>query len=131
MEGAQFDAQARVDRFAAPTIETMIAYKKRTGVASIEDARQREVIVGSIGSSGITYMYPLMLNDMAGTKFRMVPGYTALARSTLRWSEAKSTHATIPGEAESQQTRVDQERRYRCADLFGQEAARSRKRSAS
>ncbi len=77
MEGAQFDAR-RLEWIGspAPTIETMIAYKKRTGVASIEDARQREVIVGSIGSSGITYMYPLMLNDMAGTKFRMVPGYT-------------------------------------------------------
>jgi tripartite-type tricarboxylate transporter receptor subunit TctC len=77
MEGAQFDAR-RLEWIGspAPTIETMIAYRKRTGVATIEDARQREIIVGSIGSSGITYMYPLMLNDMAGTKFRMVPGYT-------------------------------------------------------
>ena len=77
MEGVQFDAR-KLEWIGSPspTIETMIAYKKRTGVATIEDARQREVIVGSIGSSGITYMYPLMLNDMAGTKFRMVPGYT-------------------------------------------------------
>ena len=77
MDGVQFDAR-KLEWIGSPspTIETMIAYKKRTGVATIEDARQREVIVGSIGSSGITYMYPLMLNDMAGTKFRMVPGYT-------------------------------------------------------
>ena len=77
MDGVQFDAR-KLEWIGSPspTIETMIAYKKRTGVATIEDAKQREVIVGSIGSSGITYMYPLMLNDMAGTKFRMVPGYT-------------------------------------------------------
>ncbi|MFN3890936.1 MAG: Bug family tripartite tricarboxylate transporter substrate binding protein [Beijerinckiaceae bacterium] len=77
MDGVQFDAR-KLEWIGSPspTIETMIAYKKRTGVATIDDARQREVIVGSIGSSGITYMYPLMLNDMAGTKFRMVPGYT-------------------------------------------------------
>lgn len=77
MPGVQFDA-SKLEWIGspAPTIETMIAYKKRTGVSSIEDARKQEVIVGSIGSSGITYMYPQMLNDMAGTKFRMVPGYT-------------------------------------------------------
>lgn len=77
MPGVQFDA-TKLEWIGspAPTIETMIAYKKRTGVSDIETARKQEVIVGSIGSSGITYMYPQMLNDMAGTKFRMVPGYT-------------------------------------------------------
>jgi tripartite-type tricarboxylate transporter receptor subunit TctC len=77
MPGAQFDAR-KLEWIGspAPTIETMIVYKKTTGVSNIEEARKREIIVGSIGSSGITYMYPLMLNDMGGTKFRMVPGYT-------------------------------------------------------
>jgi tripartite-type tricarboxylate transporter receptor subunit TctC len=77
MEGAQFDAR-RLEWIGspAPTIETMIVWRKTTGVSNIEEARKREIIVGSIGSSGITFMYPQMLNDMAGTKFRMVPGYT-------------------------------------------------------
>jgi tripartite-type tricarboxylate transporter receptor subunit TctC len=77
MEGAQFDAR-RLEWIGspAPTIETMIVWKKTTGVSNIEEARKREIIIGSIGSSGITFMYPLMLNDMAGTRFRMVPGYT-------------------------------------------------------
>lgn len=76
MEGAQFDAR-RLEWIGspAPTIETMIVWKT-TGVKSVEDARQRETIIGSIGSSGITFMYPLMLNDMVGTRFKMVAGYT-------------------------------------------------------
>lgn len=76
MEGAQFDAR-RLEWIGspAPTIETMIVWKT-TGVKSIEEARSREIIIGAIGSSGITYMYPLMLNDMAGTRFKMVAGYT-------------------------------------------------------
>lgn len=77
MEGAKFDAR-KLEWIGspAPTIETMIVWKKTTGVSTIEEARKREIIIGSIGSSGITFMYPQMLNDMAGTKFRMVPGYT-------------------------------------------------------
>src|SRR5690606_29259859 len=40
MDGVQFDAR-KLEWIGSPspTIETMIAYKKRTGVASIEDAR--------------------------------------------------------------------------------------------
>lgn len=74
-EGAQFDARqfewiGSIDQ----TVETLIVWKS-TGVKTIEDARKKEIIIGSIGSSGITYMYPVMLNEMVGTKFKMVTGY--------------------------------------------------------
>ncbi|MDF2118020.1 hypothetical protein PY365_20820 [Roseiarcaceae bacterium H3SJ34-1] len=74
-EGAQFDARkfewiGSIDQ----TVETIIVWKS-TGVKTIEDARKKEIIIGSIGSSGITYMYPVMLNEMVGTKFKMVTGY--------------------------------------------------------
>jgi tripartite-type tricarboxylate transporter receptor subunit TctC len=83
MEGAQFDSR-RLEWIGspAPTIETMLVWKT-TGVKTIEDARNREVIIGSIGSSGITFMYPLMLNDMVGTRFKMVAGYTGSGNLNL------------------------------------------------
>lgn len=76
VEGVKFDAT----RFqwigsVAPTTETMVTWKT-TGVKTIEEARQKEVIVGAVGSSGITLSFPVMLNDLAGTKFKMVMGYT-------------------------------------------------------
>jgi tripartite-type tricarboxylate transporter receptor subunit TctC len=76
MEGVQFDAS----KFnwigsIAPTAETITTWKT-TGVKTIEDAKKSEVIVGAVGSSGITISFPLMLNDLAGTKFKIVAGYT-------------------------------------------------------
>lgn len=76
MDGVQFDA-ARFNWLGsiAPTAETMGSWKT-TGVGTIADARKTELIAGSIGSSGITISFPMMLNDLVGTKFRIVAGYT-------------------------------------------------------
>ena len=76
VDGVKFDAS----RFqwigsVAPTVETMVTWKT-TGVTTIGEARQKEVIVGSVGSSGITLSFPVMLNDLVGTRFKMVLGYT-------------------------------------------------------
>ncbi len=75
-EGVQFDA-ANYNWIGsiAPSVETM-AVMKAAGVRSIEDARRKEVVAGAIGSAGITLMFPMMLNDLLGTKFKMVTGYT-------------------------------------------------------
>ena len=76
VDGVKFDA-ARFQWIGsvAPTTETMVTWKT-TGVTTIEEARQKDVIVGAVGSSGITLSFPVMLNDLAGTRFKMVLGYT-------------------------------------------------------
>jgi tripartite-type tricarboxylate transporter receptor subunit TctC len=76
LEGVQFDA-ARYNWIGSisPTVETMAVWKT-TGVQTIEDAKKTEVIAGCVGSSGITLTFPVMLNDLIGTKFKMVMGYT-------------------------------------------------------
>lgn len=74
-EGVQFDVrQFQWLGALTPTTETMIAWKT-TGVHTIAEARSKEIIAGSNGTSGITYIYPVMLNDLAGTKFKMITGY--------------------------------------------------------
>ena len=103
MEGVQFDS-AKYNWLGsiAPTAETLLTWKT-TGVKTIDDARKTEVIVGAVGSSGITLSFPLMLNDLAGTKFKLVMGYTGsgqldlamergeVSARTTSWSSLKAS----------------------------------------
>jgi len=47
-------------------------------VHSLDDARRREVLMGATGKSGQTYIIPVVLNSMLGTKFRVVTGYQGI-----------------------------------------------------
>lgn len=51
-------------------------------VKTIEEARQRESMFGSSGA-GITYYTPRALNKLAGTKFKVITGYTGSAEVEL------------------------------------------------
>ncbi len=88
-DGVQFDAREfQWIGSLAPTVETMIT-TRASGVGTVEDARKREVIAGSNGASGITYMYPLMMNDMLGTKFKMVTGYPGSGQLNLAFERGE------------------------------------------
>ncbi len=58
----------------APVVETMTVWHT-TGVKTIEDVRKREIVAGASGSGAITYIYPAMMNEFLGTKFKIVTGY--------------------------------------------------------
>lgn len=103
-KGVQFDArQLQWLGSLSATVDTMLAWKGRK-VDSIEEATKHKVIAGSNGASGITYMYPLMMNDMLGTKFKLVTGYTGSGALNLAmergevdarmnsWSSVKATN---------------------------------------
>jgi tripartite-type tricarboxylate transporter receptor subunit TctC len=102
-QGVQFDA----GKFhwlgtIAPVVETMAVWHT-TGVKSIEDTRSREVIAGASGRGAITFIYPTMMNELLGTKFKIVTGYTggnqinlAMERGEVQarnntWSSWKAT----------------------------------------
>jgi tripartite-type tricarboxylate transporter receptor subunit TctC len=88
----------------APVVETMAVWHT-TGVKNIEDVRKREVVAGASGRGAITYTYPAMLNELLGTKFKIVTGYTggnqinlAMERGEVEarnntWSSWKATKA--------------------------------------
>jgi tripartite-type tricarboxylate transporter receptor subunit TctC len=76
-----------------------------TGVKSIADARNREVIMGALARNGTLATYPLILNAIAGTKFKLVLGYAgsqiidiAMERGEVEgkgsysWANLKRTH---------------------------------------
>jgi tripartite-type tricarboxylate transporter receptor subunit TctC len=74
--GIQFDAnQLRWLGTIAPVVETMALWHT-AGVRSIDDARTKEIVVGATARGGITYTYPALMNELLGTKFKIVTGYT-------------------------------------------------------
>ena len=46
-----------------------------TGIRSIEDVKLRELVVGAPGAASTSYIYPTALNEIVGTKFKVVTGY--------------------------------------------------------
>jgi tripartite-type tricarboxylate transporter receptor subunit TctC len=58
----------------APTTDTMVVWRT-TGVKTLEDARRKEVVIGSTGKENITYMFPRLLNELLGARFKLVTGY--------------------------------------------------------
>ena len=74
--GIQFDAnQLRWLGTIAPVVETLALWHT-AGVATIEDARKKEIVIGATARGGITYTYPALMNELLGTKFKIVTGYT-------------------------------------------------------
>jgi tripartite-type tricarboxylate transporter receptor subunit TctC len=59
----------------APTVETMAVWHT-TGIKTLDDVRRRETIAGASGKGAITYTLPAMLNEVLGTRFKIVTGYT-------------------------------------------------------
>jgi hypothetical protein len=46
-----------------------------TGVKTIDEARKREVVAGASARGAITFTYPALMNELFGTKFKIVTGY--------------------------------------------------------
>ncbi len=74
-----------------------------SGVKTIEDARSKELVLGgTVGTTSV--IYPMVLNELAGTKFKVVTGYPGgnqinlamesgevQGRGSNSWSSWKST----------------------------------------
>ncbi len=105
ISGVQFDA-AKLQWLGtiAPVVET-IATWHTTGIKSIEAVRTRETVIGASARGAITFFYPALMNELLGTKFKIVTGYTggnqinlAMERGEVEarnntWSSWKATKA--------------------------------------
>jgi tripartite-type tricarboxylate transporter receptor subunit TctC len=54
-----------------------------SGVKTLEDARKKEVIIGATTPGTTQEMYPVMANNLLGTKFKVVTGYKASTEVNL------------------------------------------------
>jgi tripartite-type tricarboxylate transporter receptor subunit TctC len=46
-----------------------------TGIRTIQDVMERELVVGATGRASGSFLYPYSLNQLVGTKFKIVTGY--------------------------------------------------------
>lgn len=46
-----------------------------SGIATLEDAKRKDVVMGALSSDGGNAVYPLLLNQFLGTRFKVVLGY--------------------------------------------------------
>jgi tripartite-type tricarboxylate transporter receptor subunit TctC len=46
-----------------------------SGVKTIDDFKKREVIVGASGAGAQSYSFPIVYNELLGTKFKVISGY--------------------------------------------------------
>jgi tripartite-type tricarboxylate transporter receptor subunit TctC len=61
----------------------LISVLKRTGVASLNDARRTAVVFGATGTTSGQYYLPSILNRLFGTRIRIIPGYKTMAEILL------------------------------------------------
>lgn len=54
-----------------------------SGLTSLEDARQREFPVSASGASSDGYIYAAVLNNVLGTRFKIISGYSGTAEEQL------------------------------------------------
>ncbi len=124
--GIQFDASKMGWLGSiAPAVETMAVWHT-AGVKSIDDAKTKEVVAGASARGAITFVYPQMMNEILGTKFKIVTGYPggnainlAMERGEVQarnntWSSWK---ATKPGWVKENQIHVIAQAGPRAKDL--------------
>ncbi len=56
-------------------VNTVTMRKDIAPVRTLEEARRTESILGAIGKSSNTYMIPALMNNMLGTRFKIITGY--------------------------------------------------------
>lgn len=64
-------------------LPTVLAVTTKAGVRSLDDVRSKQVIMATSGPSNESYFIPILLNALAGTKFKVVMGYPGTAAMFL------------------------------------------------
>jgi tripartite-type tricarboxylate transporter receptor subunit TctC len=92
IDGVRFDV-AKFNWIGRITSNVEMAYVWHTvPVKTIEDAKGRETILASGGPSSITF--PLLLNEMIGTRFKLVRGYLGTQNTHLAMQRGEVEGAT-------------------------------------
>jgi tripartite-type tricarboxylate transporter receptor subunit TctC len=74
-EGVKFDAR-KFNWIGSPIEDNNVFWGWHANpVKTIEEARQHEFVVGATGPGSPTTYYPRIMNDLLGTKFKVVSGY--------------------------------------------------------
>jgi tripartite-type tricarboxylate transporter receptor subunit TctC len=104
--GIQFDARKFNWIGNLVVVNNIMFVSAASGVATIDDAKKKTLSMGASGASSPSVLYPQVSNNLLGTKFKVVPGYSsgsdinlAVERHELdgrgsdSWASLKSTNA--------------------------------------
>ena len=73
--GAQYDAR-NFNYLGSSDVENANLYTSSSqGIKSIEQIKTKEVLMGATGAGSYTMLYPTLLNNVLGYKFKIVSGY--------------------------------------------------------
>src|SRR6516162_725642 len=73
--GIQFDARKFNWIGNLVVVNNIMFVSAASGVATIDDAKKKTLSIGATGASSPSVLYPQVLNNLLGTKFKIVPGY--------------------------------------------------------
>jgi tripartite-type tricarboxylate transporter receptor subunit TctC len=77
LPGVQYEAEKlRWIGTIAPSVETMVVWHT-TGVKTIKDAREREIVIGATARGSNTYGFPALMKEFLGARFKIVTGYAS------------------------------------------------------
>jgi tripartite-type tricarboxylate transporter receptor subunit TctC len=81
--GAQFES-VRMQWLGSIANSNGVVYTWHTsGINSIEDAKLREVPLGSPGTTSDSYIYPTIINGLLGTRFKPIAGYAGTGQINI------------------------------------------------
>jgi tripartite-type tricarboxylate transporter receptor subunit TctC len=81
--GAKFDA-SKFNWLGSTSYSTQTVYVWKTSkVKSVEDARKQETLMGATGAGSYAALYPTVMNNVLGTRFKIIAGYKSSAEVNL------------------------------------------------
>jgi tripartite-type tricarboxylate transporter receptor subunit TctC len=72
--GARYDV-AKLQWLGANDYSNQSVYVWATSIRTLPEAMQREVVLGATGAGSYTLLYPALMNNLLGTRFKTVSGY--------------------------------------------------------
>src|SRR5207249_2206809 len=105
--GAQFEADKLVWLGSMANSNGVVYTWHTSGVRTIEDSKTRLVPLGAVGVASDSYIFPTVVNALAGTKFKPIPGYAGtgqiniaiergevMGRGGTTWASVQSANRT-------------------------------------
>ncbi|HZO45322.1 MAG TPA: hypothetical protein VFB68_05480 [Xanthobacteraceae bacterium] len=81
--GAKFEA-AGMQWLGSMTNSNGLVYTwHSSGIKTLDDAKQKEVPMGAVGAASDSVIFPNLINEMVGTKFKPISGYAGSAQIHL------------------------------------------------
>jgi hypothetical protein len=73
--GAQFNA-AQINWLGSMAYSNGTLYTwYQSGIRTLADAKSRDVLLGGVGTTSDSYIYPTLINGLLGTRFKVINGY--------------------------------------------------------